>query len=383
MELQDTVDALRAHLQENVSLYGGQTLVNLVNQKGHEKPVKEAFEKYMAESNVPRTRYEYFDFHSECSKMRWDRISVLLGKLEEELIQNGVGRYFHLASNKPEPVKLQTGVIRSNCMDNLDRTNVAQSAIAKWMLERQLKELRVIQENDSVDNYDELTRDFREMWTDHANFISIAYSGTGALKTDFTRTGKRTRQGLLEDGWNSAVRYLKNNFFDGARQDAFDLMTGAWWPRRGWNPATLVVDRRPLIIRAPPYMLFFALFMTCAGLTLPRTSADKILGWLGPRADYSLFYYFLLWITLVVVSTAFIFIHGIDYVNWPRLLPPTDIIYYEGPGFRSAHHGKGLALPALEKAVSAGVSEKEHRRARSKKLDEIEMGSIPAKEHFD
>ena len=47
-------------------------------------------------------------------------------------------------------------------MDNLDRTNVAQSAIAKWMLERQLKDLRVIQENDSVDNYDELTRDFRE-----------------------------------------------------------------------------------------------------------------------------------------------------------------------------------------------------------------------------
>ncbi len=47
-------------------------------------------------------------------------------------------------------------------MDNLDRTNVAQSAIAKWMLDRQLKELRVIQENDSVDNYDELTRDFRE-----------------------------------------------------------------------------------------------------------------------------------------------------------------------------------------------------------------------------
>ena len=56
------------------------------------------------------------------------------------------------------------------------------------------------------------------MWADHANFISIAYSGTGALKTDFTRTGKRTRQGLLEDGWNSVMRYLKNNFFDGARQ---------------------------------------------------------------------------------------------------------------------------------------------------------------------
>lgn len=107
------------------------------------------------------------------------------------------------------------------------------------------------------------------VWTDHANFISLAYSGTGALKTDFTRTGKRTRKGLFEDGYNSVMRYLKNNFLDGARQvrntvhpscsgmlnirsskDAFDLMTGAWFPRRGWNPATLVIDSRPLIIRA-------------------------------------------------------------------------------------------------------------------------------------
>ncbi len=152
------------------------------------------------------------------------------------LTLSGTGRYFHLASNKSEPIRLQQGVIRTNCMDNLDRTNVAQAAIAKWTLERQLKELRVIQENDTIDNYEELVRDFREsahpllaaslqpsnrrfaVWSDHANFISIAYSGTGALKTDFTRTGKRTRKGLLEDGLNSVMRYLKNNFFDGARQ---------------------------------------------------------------------------------------------------------------------------------------------------------------------
>ena len=71
-------------------------------------------------------------------------------------------RYFHLDSNKSEPLKLQTGVVRTNCMDNLDRTNVAQAAIAKWTLNRQLKALKVIQDNDSVDNYDDLIRDFRE-----------------------------------------------------------------------------------------------------------------------------------------------------------------------------------------------------------------------------
>lgn len=59
-------------------------------------------------------------------------------------------------------------------MDNLDRTNVAQAAIAKWTLDRQLKDLRVIQENDSVDNYEELTRDFRESTcrVDYVPFVS-------------------------------------------------------------------------------------------------------------------------------------------------------------------------------------------------------------------
>lgn len=56
------------------------------------------------------------------------------------------------------------------------------------------------------------------MWADHADSISKAYAGSGALKTDFTRTNKRTRQGLLEDGYKSVLRYLRNNYFDGARQ---------------------------------------------------------------------------------------------------------------------------------------------------------------------
>lgn len=56
------------------------------------------------------------------------------------------------------------------------------------------------------------------MWADNADYMSIQYSGTGALKTDFTRTGKRTRMGLVKDGINSMTRYWKNNFTDGFRQ---------------------------------------------------------------------------------------------------------------------------------------------------------------------
>ncbi|KAJ7071497.1 SacI homology domain-containing protein [Mycena amicta] len=329
MDLPNTADLMRRHLQEQVSIYGDQALVSLVNREGHEQPVKKAYERYVAQLDLPNVRYQYFDFHNECKHMRWDRISVLIDQLEVDLKKHG---YFHLPSNQREAALLQRGTVRTNCMDNLDRTNVVQAALARWTLNQQLRALGILSAEDSIDAYDALSQDFREMWADHADAIAQAYGGSGALKSDFTRTSKRTRKGVLEDGIKSSLRYIKNNFFDGARQDGFDLVAGNWVPRK--NPASsmfLVTDARPLITRAMPVAVSFSLFMICAGLTLPRTS------------DYSLSYYFVIWFTLLSAALIFIVIHGIDYVSWPRLIP-LEYIYYNGPGFLSPRHGMGTTM---------------------------------------
>ncbi len=47
---------MRLHLQELVEIYGQQNLVSLVNQKGYEKPIKEAFEKYAQMVRSPPRR---------------------------------------------------------------------------------------------------------------------------------------------------------------------------------------------------------------------------------------------------------------------------------------------------------------------------------------
>jgi len=255
-------------------------------------------------------------------------------------------------------------------MDNLDRTNVAQAAVARWTLNLQLKAAGILTEKDEVDQQGEIDVALREMWSEHADLISKAYAGTGALKTDFTRTGKRTRQGALDDLKKSVLRYLKNNHFDGARQDAYDLMTGAWIPRKGPSSALfLIADTRPLVLRAVPYILSFSLFMILAGLTLPRSS------------DYSLIYYFVLWFTLVVLSTIFMFIHGLDYVAWPRLIPLTETIHYSGPGFRSGYHGTGFGVDfsKLKSSANAQWVTKGIRRS-DMQMEEIELGS---KRHVD
>jgi hypothetical protein len=96
-----------------------------------------------------------------------------------------------------------------------------------------------------------------------------------------------------------------------------------------------------------PLVACFSLFMICAGLTLPRSSGKPpcssfSLATLTCWLDYSLVYYFLFWFIVLSLSLAFVLVHGIDYVSWPQLIPPTNIIYYSGPGYRSGHHGKGI-----------------------------------------
>lgn len=126
--------------------------------------------------------------------------------------------------------------------------------------------------------------------------------------------------------------------------------------------------------------------MICAGLTLPRTSGELLTSGLAIfnplDTDYSLFYYFMLWLVVATLAMTLIMIYGIEYVSWPRLIPPTDIIYYEGPGFRSAHHGKGLKGSFAQKfglsgkVFSANVAPIARKRALTvSKMEEIEMGT--------
>lgn len=87
-----------------------------MNQSGYEKPVKEAFERGVEACGNPRVHYTYFDFHHECKGLRFDRVSVLIEGLDEELLQQG---YFYqdVSTSPATPQKQQTSVVRTNCMD--------------------------------------------------------------------------------------------------------------------------------------------------------------------------------------------------------------------------------------------------------------------------
>lgn len=62
--------------------------------------------------------------------------------------------------------------------------------------------------------------------------VSLLYSGTPAMKTDFTATGKRTTKGSLKDGYNGAKRWFLGNFYDSRDQDFIDFSLAKIKPKR-------------------------------------------------------------------------------------------------------------------------------------------------------
>ncbi|KAL7553464.1 hypothetical protein ACHAWF_016762, partial [Thalassiosira exigua] len=87
----------------------------------------------------------WYDFHAECKGGRWDRLLELLNRVAPTLNGQGYLCVVPTAGEEEdrtswEIVSLQDGVVRTNCMDCLDRTNVVQSMFGRHVLYRQLHE---------------------------------------------------------------------------------------------------------------------------------------------------------------------------------------------------------------------------------------------------
>ena len=337
--VETAVSTARAHFDEQIRIYGDNYLVNLVNQKGREKAVKEAYEMMvkillsspserkqadqttderfrtlepqMKLSEFDRLHYIYFDFHNETKGLKWHRAQLLIDQLHDALLKQQYFRGVDMPADvegRLEARLQQTSVVRTNCMDCLDRTNVVQSMLARWTLNRMLTDIGILQRGETFS--DDFTFEFlfRNLWADNADVVSKSYSGTGALKTDFTRTGKRTMAGALQDLSNSITRYAKNNFTDGPKQDAFDLFLGAYLPSTSSvNSTRVYLDRRPLLIQAMPYILAFSIFFVLIGLFSRRLPDSAVL----PLRIFILF-----WFVIGLWSFNFIYKNGMLYVNY-------------------------------------------------------------------
>ncbi|XP_061771164.1 phosphatidylinositol-3-phosphatase SAC1-B isoform X2 [Nerophis ophidion] len=297
------LDGFQRHFDSQILLYGKQVILNLINQKGSEKPLEQAFEKMVASLGNGTIKYVAFDFHRECSRMRWHRLQLLLDMVAE--LQEEFG-YFMVDSDGKVLLN-QEGAFRSNCMDCLDRTNVIQSLLARRSLQSQLRRMGILHANQHLEDQADFEKMYKNAWADNADACAKQYAGTGALKTDFTRTGKRTQWGLLMDGWNSMIRYYKNNFSDGFRQDSIDLFLGNFAVDEGDTTTPLREPKDWKFLTLPIIMVVaFSMCIICllmAGDTWTETLA-----------------YVLFWGSASVVTGGLILFNGRDFVDAPKLV---------------------------------------------------------------
>lgn len=242
-------ETMEVHLRKMFANYGPLVVVNLINQTGAEGRMYQAFKQVLGTLSLGFVDMINFDFHHECSGDRWENLAILMDMIRNQLHDV---RYF-MVDARNQAVQRQEGVFRINCIDSLDRTNVVQSMIARAVLTQQLRQFGVVPENvASIDIYDHIASEYRRIWADNADVLSTEYAGTGALKSDFTRTGKRRFKGKLEDGLNALTRYYKNNFEDGFKQDAIDLLLGRYriQPNEGLIESSPLAERNLLKIFA-------------------------------------------------------------------------------------------------------------------------------------
>ncbi|XP_067267139.1 phosphatidylinositol-3-phosphatase SAC1-A isoform X1 [Chanodichthys erythropterus] len=305
------MDGFKRHFESQVLIYGKQVILNLVNQKGSELPLEQAFAKMVNGMENGLIKYIAFDFHKECSKMRWHRLQILVDAVSD--MQDEFG-YF-MVSSDGKVTSEQSGTFRSNCMDCLDRTNVIQSLLARRSLQSQLQRMGVLHVGQKIEEQADFEKIYKNAWADNANACAKQYAGTGALKTDFTRTGKRTHWGLVMDGWNSMIRYYKNNFSDGFRQDSIDLFLGNYTVDEtdGLTPLHAQKDWKFLLVSALPILLLpvimvvaFSMCIICllmAGDTWTETLA-----------------YVLFWGMASALTAAVIVVNGREFVDAPKLV---------------------------------------------------------------
>ena len=229
---------------------------------GPEEP-REATRK---KTNAAAPKYVAFDYHRERAEVGERRatdalLATLAGDLDAHgafVVRAGRARAASKAAPRASPpppppslLRRQLGALRVNCKDCLDRTNLAQSAVARRTLAASLAFLARSAggdpvaaaffegiEDDEDEDEDKEARRFRpatfrassarvaslerlhmRAWAAHGDALSAQYARTDALRRDVTRHGRRTILGVFADARTAATRYGGAKFFDGAAQD--------------------------------------------------------------------------------------------------------------------------------------------------------------------
>ncbi|XP_019196769.1 PREDICTED: phosphoinositide phosphatase SAC2-like isoform X3 [Ipomoea nil] len=132
-----------------------------------------------------------------------------------------------------KPPMLQNGVLRTNCIDCLDRTNVAQYAYGLAALGHQLCALGVTSST-KIDLDDPLAEDLMGFYERMGDTLAHQYGGSAAHNKIFSeRRGQWKAATQSQEFFRTLQRYYNNAYLDAEKQNAINIFLGHFQPQEG------------------------------------------------------------------------------------------------------------------------------------------------------
>lgn len=265
--VQDFIDpyheATAKHFNDLLTRYGTPLVVlNLIKQK--EKKVHESVLNGMLDNSVkylnqflPQQhiiRLIKFDM-ARCNKSRSENVMQRLGKIGFNIVRvTGVFRSWrsarksnydnsytmhlrqrtfnrHPSSSRIAGFRLtngqwlQSGIVRVNCVDSLDRTNTAQFVLGKVALAFQLQALGVLIEPSLAYDTDAV-RLLEQLYEDHGDTIALQYGGSQLVHRVKTYRKVAPITSHSSEIMQSFSRYYSNTFSDSEKQNVINIFLG-------------------------------------------------------------------------------------------------------------------------------------------------------------
>ncbi|XP_011199410.4 polyphosphoinositide phosphatase [Bactrocera dorsalis] len=183
--------------------------------------------RYLNQFLPPQHRMKHIHFDMARKSRGGGNVMEMLADIAESVVQQ-TGMFFKARGSE---CTFQTGLVRTNCVDCLDRTNTAQFAIGKCSLGHQLERLGFVKSAKLEFDSDCVTM-LENLYEEHGDTLALQYGGSQLvhrIKT-YRKTAAWASQG--NDIMQTLSRYYSNTFSDTEKQHSINLFLGYYIPSR-------------------------------------------------------------------------------------------------------------------------------------------------------
>lgn len=225
------------HWSNLIDNYNTVHVVNLLSKKSSEIELSKRYKDHIVDAQQSaaanscvtkdNTLLTEFDFHQQTKGGNYALANRILNYLNDSVEKFD---YYSYSYQENKVMTTQQGVFRTNCLDCLDRTNLSQQVIASSILSLILDDYNLASPaagpGAGSSSMSQLLLLHNALWADNGDQISQIYTGTNALKSSFSRSGKMTLGLFLSDATKSVTRMYQNNFVDKSKQITIDTLLG-------------------------------------------------------------------------------------------------------------------------------------------------------------